>query len=216
MNYEKLYFAFVEKFKKQQIPIETYTEKHHIIPRYAGGHDGEDNLVTVSFRQHLFLHKLLWKAYRNPEDRCAVAIMGGTEDKRLAVLKLAWAKTKIWSDERRKKRSESYKRRLKESDALYNSLIEMNKKANLRKKAKSRSLWEFTLESAERNTEWLLKKSPYSKYSFVSPEGLVFDSPVYAANYYGNIAAHTIDNWSKREQHGWKRTSKQALPNEQC
>lgn len=77
MNYEKLYFKFVESFKQQTIEDGEYTEKHHIIPRYAGGSDDEENLVKVTYRQHIFLHKLLYAWLKNPQDLSAVRLMSG-------------------------------------------------------------------------------------------------------------------------------------------
>lgn len=43
-------------------PIDdTYTEKHHIIPRCLGGTDDLDNIIKLSARQHFICHLLLIK-----------------------------------------------------------------------------------------------------------------------------------------------------------
>lgn len=75
MNYKNLYHKFVEKFKAQVIPENVYTERHHIVPRHIGGTDDESNLVTVTYRQHTFLHRLLWKAEGRPQDLTAYRLM---------------------------------------------------------------------------------------------------------------------------------------------
>lgn len=90
MNYEIIYFKFIKKFKEQKIEKDVYTEKHHIIPRYAGGLDDEDNLVKVTYRQHIFLHKVLYAWKKNPQDRLAVRLMLGlTVDKKKEICSLA-------------------------------------------------------------------------------------------------------------------------------
>lgn len=90
MNYEKLYFKFVESFKQQTIEDGEYTEKHHIIPRYAGGSDDEENLVKVDYRQHIFLHKLLYAWMKNPQDLSAVRLMSGISvDRKLEICSMA-------------------------------------------------------------------------------------------------------------------------------
>lgn len=90
MNYEKLYFKFVESFKQQTIEDGEYTEKHHIIPRYAGGSDDEENLVKVLYRQHIFLHKLLYAWLKNPQDLSAVRLMSGVGvDRKLEICSMA-------------------------------------------------------------------------------------------------------------------------------
>lgn len=77
MNYEIIYLDFIKKFKDQKIDNGVYTEKHHIIPRYAGGLDNEDNLVTVTYRQHIFLHRVLYAWKKQPQDALAVRLMTG-------------------------------------------------------------------------------------------------------------------------------------------
>lgn len=90
MNYEIIYFDFVKKFKEQKIDNGVYTEKHHIIPRYAGGSDNEDNLVKVTYRQHIFLHKVLYAWKKNPQDKAAIRLMSSIDvDKKLILCSMA-------------------------------------------------------------------------------------------------------------------------------
>lgn len=88
MNYEKLYFAFIEKYKNQAFEAGEYTESHHIIPRHAGGDDSKENLIRLNYKQHTFAHRLLWKTYKSACDLKAWLMMSGQEsDKKLATLK---------------------------------------------------------------------------------------------------------------------------------
>lgn len=59
MNYQKIHDDLVEYCRKQVLPEETYTEKHHVIPRSLGGGEG-DNVIKITARQHFVLHALLY------------------------------------------------------------------------------------------------------------------------------------------------------------
>ena len=58
-KYTKTYFKLIEKAKNNL--FEGYTEKHHIIPKSLGGSNDENNLVTLTARQHFISHLLLTK-----------------------------------------------------------------------------------------------------------------------------------------------------------
>lgn len=62
-HYWNRYLKFIEWCDQTQIWIgETYTEKHHIIPRCFGGDNSKDNLIRLPYRAHLLAHRLLYKA----------------------------------------------------------------------------------------------------------------------------------------------------------
>lgn len=61
MNYKRIYDNIVERSKNRQ--LETYTEKHHIVPRCIGGDDSTDNLVNLTPEEHYVVHQLLVKIY---------------------------------------------------------------------------------------------------------------------------------------------------------
>lgn len=66
MNYKNTYNQIIENCKINP-SMNIYTEQHHIIPRCLGGSDLENNLVTVSTKEHYLLHHLLVKIY--PENK---------------------------------------------------------------------------------------------------------------------------------------------------
>lgn len=66
MNYQDIYSEIIT-FRKFNLPLNTYTEKHHIIPVCLGGTNKKDNLVVVTSREHYLLHHLLMKIY--PENK---------------------------------------------------------------------------------------------------------------------------------------------------
>ena len=61
MNYKKVYDSIIETRLLHE--YEGYTERHHIIPKSAGGSDDKDNLVRLSAREHFVCHLLLTKMY---------------------------------------------------------------------------------------------------------------------------------------------------------
>ena len=67
MNYKHIYDSLIFKCKNREKP-NTYTERHHIIPRCMQGNDTEDNLVFLTAKEHFVAHHLLCKIYSsNPK-----------------------------------------------------------------------------------------------------------------------------------------------------
>ena len=254
MNYEKLYFAFIEKYKNQEFEVGVYTEVHHIIPRHAGGDDSKENLIRLDYKQHTFAHRLLWKAFKKSSDYMAWIMMKGqTTDQKVArglaniesgllesIRSLANTperqrklkelnEYKISSgllDEYRKlandawrgqKHSEEWKeiksaqmKEYRSTEEGYAKMLVAVRASGDKKKQLSKDFSDTVIINAERNEEFLHERSSRSKNVFISPEGLEFDSPIYAANYYGNVEYYIIENWCKRNQHGWSRKPKAA------
>lgn len=59
-KYTKYYYQIVEEAKSRS-KLDSYTERHHIIPRSLGGPDTADNLVYLTAREHFLCHWLLTK-----------------------------------------------------------------------------------------------------------------------------------------------------------
>ena len=73
MNYEKIYNALINR--TQNRVIESYTEKHHIVPRCIGGNDDPNNLVALTPEEHYVAHQLLCKMYPNNHSLAKAAMM---------------------------------------------------------------------------------------------------------------------------------------------
>lgn len=284
MNYENIYFKAVEKFKKQEIAKGVYTEQHHIIPRYAGGSDSLDNLVVVTYRQHLFLHKVLYAWLRNPQDQAAVRLMtsvdgdkkailssmagkiGGKKNKEsgwiyelgktfgpingrrnvisgnldlirhlanneiqrkkvselgrynvesgriLISLEAAWAanRGRKFTEEQRQAARERNLKRYSDPNELA-KLREQQKLAIAKKDELGQQRSDSIVNSEIKVEEFLHKTSTRSKNIFVSPEGLEFESPIFAAKYYNSHEdAYIIESWCKNFKYGWKVIPKPA------
>ena len=81
-----MYEQFIEKYKNQVISIYTYTEVHHIIPKYLGGLNCTSNLIRLTYRQHILAHLLLYRKYRNIEDLTAYRLMKSLPDERKSII----------------------------------------------------------------------------------------------------------------------------------
>lgn len=90
INWENIYNHLIERNKHIDLVEGMYYEKHHIIPRYMGGDNSNQNLVHLSFREHILAHYILWRMYGNIEDQIAYKMMNGqTEEGRILKQKLA-------------------------------------------------------------------------------------------------------------------------------
>lgn len=63
MDYSKHYNKLVDRAKVRV--LETYSEKHHIVPKCIGGSNKKDNLVRLTPEEHYVAHQLLVKIYPN-------------------------------------------------------------------------------------------------------------------------------------------------------
>lgn len=55
--------------KRKSLPVDGYSEKHHIVPRSLGGSNNKSNIVRLTAREHFIAHMLLYKHYRKTEDK---------------------------------------------------------------------------------------------------------------------------------------------------
>ena len=78
--YNTLYHNLVESrksLKEQWRPIGSGLDRHHIIPRHAGGTEEEDNFSYLTHREHIAAHWLLWKIHGRDGDKSAWMLMRG-------------------------------------------------------------------------------------------------------------------------------------------
>lgn len=59
MNYAKIYNAIIDRSYNRT--LNTYTERHHIIPRCFGGSNEITNIAILTSREHFICHLLLYK-----------------------------------------------------------------------------------------------------------------------------------------------------------
>lgn len=95
INWEKLYYKHIEKCKNQIIEEGKTYHKHHILPKSSGGSDDKDNLIILTYKQHVFAHFLLYKWKPTNSNWIAYRLMNGVdENKKQAVEELKIKKIK--------------------------------------------------------------------------------------------------------------------------
>ena len=60
-KYTKWYFSIISTAQSRTLPQELYSEKHHIMPKSAGGSNKKSNLVRLTAKEHFVCHRLLPK-----------------------------------------------------------------------------------------------------------------------------------------------------------
>jgi hypothetical protein len=60
-KYKRWYFSLVEKVQYRILKEEILKERHHIIPISLGGNNEKSNIVYLTIREHLLVHRLLPK-----------------------------------------------------------------------------------------------------------------------------------------------------------
>jgi len=65
MNYKNVYDSIIDKALERKLDVNTYYEKHHIIPKCLGGLDVNENLVYLTAREHYICHRLLIDIHKN-------------------------------------------------------------------------------------------------------------------------------------------------------
>lgn len=92
MNWVKIYFNLINRAKLDNRTKKNgvYYENHHIIPRHMGGSDEKDNLVLLTFREHILSHYILWRIYKKDGDKLMFLMRSGqTEESQKLRVKLA-------------------------------------------------------------------------------------------------------------------------------
>jgi hypothetical protein len=62
MKYKQIYESIIHK--RQNKPVDGYTENHHILPKSLGGSDDKNNKVRLTAKEHFICHYLLTKIYK--------------------------------------------------------------------------------------------------------------------------------------------------------
>lgn len=62
-------------------------ENHHIIPKYLGGTNDFNNIVKLDVNQHKIAHWLLWKIYKNPQDKLVWFMRSGRYEEGIEIRK---------------------------------------------------------------------------------------------------------------------------------
>lgn len=188
MNYEKHYKLLIEKAKNREILSQTYTEKHHIVPKCMGGSNEKENLAVLLPHEHLFAHLLLWKIYPNVRG-LLYAVLRMSKNKKLTTKKYGWLRYKFWVEQSTNNPSKKPENRKKISKRQTENNIA--KRADVRKKmSETKKIFYLTNPSPYKgrtsSMETKLKQSTAAKnrsgnkanrkkqFNLISPTGEIF------------------------------------------
>lgn len=130
MNYQKHYELLIESRKNRILNENEYYEEHHIIPKCLGGSNEKDNLVKLTAREHFIAHQLLWLATKNLKLAAAFIAMRWHQKLRnlnskqfeqirkvIALRCSIMFKGRIFTEEHKRKISESQRKRMSDPKA---------------------------------------------------------------------------------------------------
>jgi len=97
--FTKIYNNIIDSAKTRTKIATEYYETHHILPKCLGGLDSDENLVSLTAREHFICHYLLVKIVKSERDRmkmacafnymCSDPIIGSFKRKKSAKFELA-------------------------------------------------------------------------------------------------------------------------------
>ena len=188
MNYSSLYTRLCARGQEPRSLTER-VERHHIIPRHAGGDNTPSNLTSLTHKEHCLAHHLLHRIHGRWQDKVAMNAMRGLVDGKIEARRQAGL---AQVRENKGIYKETY------SD-LYNhgmALYEWN--------LKHPSGVQRGLDKChERSTQIKMARSK-AAFIYVDPTGKQWASRVEAAEHF-KVASYSIENWGKRGHYGWSR-----------
>lgn len=80
IDWNKIYDKLIKTCLDQILVESGYYETHHILPKHMGGTDVESNLVKMTTKQHVMAHYILYRIYKNNENKLAYLMKSGQTD----------------------------------------------------------------------------------------------------------------------------------------
>lgn len=74
-KYTRIYYSIIKKAISRN--IDSYVEKHHIIPRSLGGNNSASNIVKLTAKEHFICHRLLTKMTDGENQRKMIYAING-------------------------------------------------------------------------------------------------------------------------------------------
>lgn len=130
-KYTNWYYSIVNRAQTRTLPVDVYTEKHHIVPKSMGGeHRGRNNnnknIVRLTAKEHVVCHVLLTKMTTGTDrDKMLMALTAvydlksgnhsGKRDYTKSARVIAKAREQAAIARRGSKRSEESKQKMREA-----------------------------------------------------------------------------------------------------
>lgn len=190
MNYHAIYRSLCTR-GQQHRGLEGRVERHHIVPRHAGGDDSRSNLTDLTPKEHCLAHALLYRMHGRWQDKLALNAMRGhcpdakSEAQRQAGLEQVRNKSGIHSP--------------KVADHNFLRGLDLARWNQENPEGQARGL----AKCHERSTQLRMARSK-AAFVYVDPTGKVWPSRVEAAEAFG-VKPYSIENWGRRCHYGWSR-----------
>jgi len=121
MNYQRHYDSLINRARNRA--LEGYSERHHVIPKSLGGSNSENNMASLTLKEHYLAHKLLVKIYPNSIEMKRAFFFMTNHKKYSSINGKKHEKLKI---EFLKKRKQTLKERPWETSAISASTVSLN------------------------------------------------------------------------------------------
>ena len=193
--------------------LDGYYEVHHIKARCMGGEDIEDNLVLLTYKEHIIAHLLLFII--NPEViglRLAFFMLTNFKDIKaidsdlyIDLISLEYIRTETYnSPEFRKKLSELAKNAWKDPE-YKKKQSELAK--NAWKDPEYKKMQSELIKNRWKDPEYRKKFEYKQSCRCISPDNIVYKS-ITEASKSCNIPRQTLSRWVREGKNGWKRVKK--------
>lgn len=234
--YKKTYQSLINRAKIRnwkKDSCDVYLEYHHIIPKCLGGTDEEDNIVSLTFREHLVAHKLLIRMYPNVSGlRLAVhfmiTVLKGGKRQKLVYINSNGKKRNFTSRELEEYRSGVISRNKELKTGTKASEETKKKLSKIRKGKKRRNSTREAISKGRRGIEFSeehkkklsesgkqkhLSKESRQKISgenslksrrVIDPKGQIFTSARECAKHYKVTENTVTSKWMKDPKRGFK------------
>jgi hypothetical protein len=165
------YLKFIEHCKKKKYHSGEYLERHHIVPRHAGGTNCKDNLIKLSLKDHVLAHKIRYETYGSQYDLSAYNYMLGQSAKaKRAICAANGAKS------RGRKLTEDHKKKLSkpgELNPFYGKTHTLEVRQKMREKATGRK-W-------SKETKEKLSKTLKLRHDITNPRRCKINNVLYSS-----------------------------------
>lgn len=191
-------------------------ERHHIIPRHAGGTNNEKNITCLQHKEHVLAHHLLWKIHGNVNDKLAYCMLKGqiTNPWKLPEFRNKMVNTVCCNLQKvdRKKQAQAASvvgRKAKKTKTGIFAKGQQEKAIQASKHwAKTHpELASKRSSNSHKNRikqDYINMANTKSRHIIVAPNGEQYSSVAEAAFFVG-VKRTNIDNWARRGTNGWSR-----------
>jgi hypothetical protein len=157
-KYSKTYFNIITRAKLREVT--GYTESHHIVPRCMGGLNDNDNLVSLTAREHLICHMLLPHMVSSTEYKsklyhaCGMMVCGNKHGRKYTSRQ--FERARLYHSKGNTLRQTGLKMNLSDSERLRRSAV-------MKEARKHRSYGPLSQTAKENISKGLLGNIPHNK-----------------------------------------------------